>query len=238
MVNTSKNEKTVLRNTTKETPDVKTSSVEVKDVTESAKFSCLTAGNSINFADNNSSEVKLLSSLQHEGKPIFQGFTEDGKNIFGGNLSATRSQVLKTLMVSGCIPSEVNSNQQNPYDDISKQDWHYNFILAATSKAIVEGYKEKSGRTFKPDRVITRIEALKMISLISGIKKAPENCDSNPFTDIDTNHWGFEISRDAYCSNLVVGKTIDEKRYLFPDEELLRSDLAIWLYNSVAINTK
>lgn len=138
-------------------------------------------------------------------------------------------------MISSCTPFGINSNQTNIPKDVKDSDWFYDYVAAAIQLEIVEGYNDN---TFKPGKETSRIEAIKMMAVISGIEKASAECEEKPFVDVSEDHWGYSISRDAYCSGIVAGKTIKGKRYLFPDVEIKRKELATLIYNYYVTETK
>ena len=115
------------------------------------------------------------------------------------------------------------------------KEWNSAYIMSARKLKIVEGFKDN---TYKPYQDSTRAEAIKMMSIISGIKKAPESCEKQPFVDVDAKHWVSGIARDAFCSGITAGKTIGGKRYLLPDEPITREEMAVLIYNFYVSNTQ
>ena len=53
------------------------------------------------------------------------------------------------------------------FTDMRLEDWHYNYVASLYSRAIIDGYPDK---TFRPERTVTTGEALKMILLAAGFE--------------------------------------------------------------------
>ncbi len=59
-------------------------------------------------------------------------------------------------------------------------------------KQNIDGYDDN---TFKPDNLITRAEAVKIINSILG--RTDYRNEKNPFTDVKTSHWAYKQILEA-----------------------------------------
>lgn len=89
----------------------------------------------------------------------------------------------------------------NVFTDItSSSTIYFNSIEYLKSKGVISGYPDG---TFKPDNVINRAEALKMIMLATG--KDGESTIDMSFPDVNVDDWFFGFVRKALESGLVEG---------------------------------
>ena len=67
------------------------------------------------------------------------------------------------ILFKGAKINTDSSGVENPFTDVSPDDWYYDYVLAAYKNKIVEGYPLEDGtRVFKPEQSITRAEFAKI----------------------------------------------------------------------------
>ena len=91
------------------------------------------------------------------------GYEEsNGTYTFRPLKDCSRAEIITFIYnVKGGKPVE---NTGNPFADIKKGEWYYDFILWGYENNIISGYEENDGTyTFKPDRVCSRAEVATML---------------------------------------------------------------------------
>lgn len=77
------------------------------------------------------------------------------------------------------------SPQENTFYDVSSNDWFYNYVTFAAYHQMVSGYGDGN---FKPNKNVTRAEAMKIIALATGFDLPLEVPDSI-FSDVPNDAW-------------------------------------------------
>ncbi|MFH1720799.1 MAG: S-layer homology domain-containing protein [Patescibacteria group bacterium] len=91
------------------------------------------------------------------------------------------------------------------FKDVTTGEWYANYIYKAREAGIVDGYKDG---TFKPNDLISRAEAVKMLSNamqqveIMGERQEIENLD---FEDVSGEDWYFDSIKEARSLGIVQG---------------------------------
>lgn len=209
------------------TPDILTGDIDIADILSLERFECLDAITPVIFPDTDNRTVNTLAGVGYLEKAIVEGRLVDNIAQYVGGGFATRSEGLKMLMVASCTP--YNLSFEAIFVDIGLSDWHRPFVGSARKLNLVQGY---AGNFYRPNQAMTRAEAIKIMAKIIGIPEAGEDCQGNPFVDIDENHWAYGISRDAFCGGISAGKMIGGQRYLLPDERINRYEMATLIYNA------
>jgi hypothetical protein len=57
---------------------------------------------------------------------------------------------------------------ENPFSDISENEWFTDFVLTAAKKGIVEGMEKDGVRYFAPHKPLTRAEMAKVVVKVFG----------------------------------------------------------------------
>lgn len=116
--------------------------------------------------------------------------------------------VLCTLMAN--VGVTLAETEMLPFKDVTMDNPNFQAIVALKEKGIISGYPDG---TFKPNQVVNRAEALKMIygiedlktwSAVDGAIFGGATVDV-PFTDIDKNAWYFEYLQRAMNDGVVKG---------------------------------
>lgn len=90
-------------------------------------------------------------------------------------------------------------NSDVVFIDVPVNHASYQAISFLAEEGIVAGYPDGS---FKPDQVVSRVEAIKMI--LEGIDASPEAC-SLPFSDTSNSEWYKDYLCIAYAGDIVSG---------------------------------
>jgi len=108
----------------------------------------------------------------------------------------------------------ININHREIPREFSDIDYDSPYLESTTylkNIGLIEGY---SDGTFKPNQVVNRAEAVKMILGIKGLNVwdkaegpifAGAHPDNLPFSDVDKNAWYYPYLKDAYANELVQG---------------------------------
>lgn len=110
------------------------------------------------------------------------------------------------------------------YRDIEGH-WAEKAISALTAKNWINGYEQLR---FEPDRVITRAEAVAVLS------KAFQLKESRPqrFTDVPKNHWAYDAIARATASGIVSGYSDMSFR---PNRYVTRAEMTVMIGNALGI---
>lgn len=83
------------------------------------------------------------------------------------------------------VGAAIMTGTQTDFTDVTDSNANYTAIMYLKAHGVIGGYPDGS---FKPDQVVNRAEALKIILLGSGIEVAPA-VDLEPFRDITRTEW-------------------------------------------------
>ena len=99
------------------------------------------------------------------------------ENTFSPNVGCTRGQVVTFLWRAANEPEPEST--ENPFDDVSPDDYYFKAVLWAVGKEITMG---TSNSTFSPNATCTRAQ---IVTLMYRAKGCPGPLsDNNPFTDV------------------------------------------------------
>jgi predicted DNA-binding antitoxin AbrB/MazE fold protein len=102
-------------------------------------------------------------------------------------------------MITKLLEVEIVEDAQNPFSDISESTTYSESILTLKKLGIIKGYDDG---TFKPQRSVTRAEALKIILMTAGV---PESMEQSIFTDVDNEQWFTKFVMAANKLGIVKG---------------------------------
>ena len=158
------------------------------------------------------------------------GHQVDNRFFFHPDRGITRGDFVVWLCsVVGIEPTE---DAQTLYADTDIPDWMKGFLHAATEAGIIQGSPSASATTtsyFHPHNPVTRIEAIRMISIALG----PEGHDddlTDLFQDIDQiPGWGRNNVKHLHELQIITG---DTNGYLHPRRNISRAETAEMLYKA------
>ncbi len=120
---------------------------------------------------------------------LLEGY-EDGS--FRPDKSITRAEAAKILALALKLPK--TQSKDRPFPDVKPGVWYADYITLLQESGVIDGYEDG---TYRPERNITRAEAVKMIILIT--KNAPKGLELYnlqhygycPFIDIKKSLWAY-----------------------------------------------
>ncbi len=101
--------------------------------------------------------IESISALYEKG--VVSGKDEDS---YDPGASVTRAEFIK--MIAGALKVE-GTGIENPFTDISADDWYYEYVLSAYEKGITGGVTET---TFAPNDTVTREMAATLLKRAAG----------------------------------------------------------------------
>ena len=121
----------------------------------------------------------------HVFRPAIEGLVQAG--VISGNPDGTfrpsdpvnRAAMLKMLyLASGKTPAPAS---RTCFPDVQQGSWYESFVCDAAVQAYVKGYTDG---TFKPERPVSRAEALKMVLVVFGMASSAPVTGTLTYTDI------------------------------------------------------
>lgn len=117
---------------------------------------------------------------------IISGYPD---GTFGPAKGITRAEF--AVIIYKAYNLQPNNSINVSLTDISSH-WSRTYVTVSVQNGVVSGYEDK---TFRPDRQVTRAEAVTMISNASGRSLAP--LGSQDFTDVPATHWAYRFIMNA-----------------------------------------
>jgi peptidoglycan DL-endopeptidase CwlO len=159
-------------------------------------------------------EIKDLST-----QGIIDGFHNE-PSIFKPNQLITRAEAAK--MLSETFNLEATSTQT--YIDVDSSHWAYDYIAAATSNGLFEGYDNGE---FKPNDPITRGE---IAALFTRAFNLPSQHTAETFTDLKESHWAYDDIQTLSASSITTGYS---NQTFKPSKQTTRSEFTVFLYRAL-----
>lgn len=189
------------------------------------------------------SDVKVANNgfVKEPTAPVKDGFEFDGwfadaalKNKFDFSSKITKDLTLYaawTERKTETQPSETpdpkpsdepeKTDAENPFDDVSKDDWYYNDVISAVKKGLFTG---TDGKTFDPNGIITRAMFVTVLYRADG---KPEVNKSIPFDDVSADDYYADAVIWAHQNGIVNG--VSETEFA-PNESITREQIAAILF--------
>lgn len=121
---------------------------------------------------------------------------------------------------------EEPTTTENPFPDVSENDWYYKAVLWAAENGITTGY---SDGTFKPNTTCTRAE---IVTFIWRMQDKPEAKDSeNSFPDVTEGMWYYDAVLWAAEEGITTGFNDGTFK---PDNTCTRAEIVTFLYREFA----
>jgi len=154
----------------------------------------------------------------------------DGEGRFRPGDDITRAELLAaTLNYAG-----IAATGECTFSDVSVDHWAYGYIAAAVNAGIVFGFPNG---TFRPDKSVTRAEAITMINRALGIT---EMDSGTTFSDVPQSHWAYGTitaaatgRNDTIEEESIIEQNKEERGNVVPgtDEEALPEEKLALIYN-------
>ncbi|MFH2033581.1 MAG: S-layer homology domain-containing protein [Candidatus Margulisiibacteriota bacterium] len=133
--------------------------------------------------------------------------------------------LVRTMAVSPEVWSEARFESR--FSDVKSNHWALPYINIASQLSIVKGYPNG---TFRPSKVVSRAEAVAIITRYSELKNLGEVLPESIFTDIDPNFWAHEYIVAAYKAGML--DHITDPRFFDPHAPIPRDEATYILYKS------
>ena len=114
----------------------------------------------------------------------------------------------------------INTSSGKLFDDVSTNDWFYDYVAALSAKGIVGGM---GNNTFKPNANITRAQFVKMLACMAGVNVMTYG--SSGFNDVDDTQWYAPYISWAKTMGIAGGSGGNFK----PNANITRQDMAVML---------
>lgn len=122
-----------------------------------------------------------------------------GDGTFGPNDPVTRGQIMK--MALEAFGQDTSAATGSNFTDVSTTDWFNEYVATGTAIGIVKGYDDG---TFKPEKTVTRGEALKIILEAAGFTDLSDTTGN--FSDVDAvRDWFAKYTAFAKKAGFVSG---------------------------------
>lgn len=180
-------------------------------------FEELAHSNTVNYGDLSD---QMLSDY---AKYLLDNGIILGKNPteFGPKDMMTRAEVLRSLVQARCDKFTLMPVTAKPFPDVSTSHPDAIYIDAAKRANIVNGYKEDG--TYRPDKFISRAEALKVVvQEVLGSEIRSFDGPINPFTDVGNSEWYVNYVRFGVAAGLI---DVPGDKMFYPNEPMSREEI-------------
>lgn len=162
-------------------------------------------------------EIEYLATVD-----VIQGYPD---KTFKPERTLTRAEMV-TLLARATATSDAFSESTFSYfKDVVKTHWAKKYIEYAVQKRWVKGFPDG---TFKPNKTLTRAEAITILSRFEGLK-VRETIAVSPFDDVSTKHWAYKdiaLAKDVGWLNYI------KEANLFPNKGMSRAEAAYVLFRT------
>ncbi|MCD8066735.1 MAG: leucine-rich repeat protein [Oscillospiraceae bacterium] len=153
---------------------------------------------------------------------VEQGITTGTSNTtFSPETACTRAQAVTFLWRAAGSPE---ASGENPFADISEDDYYYTAVLWAVENGITTG---TSDTAFSPDATCTRAEIVTFLYRASG--ETAEAAET--FTDVTADAWYAEAVAWAAAEGITTGTT---ETTFTPEASCTRGQIVTFLYRDMA----
>ena len=147
--------------------------------------------------------------------------------LFKPKSKCTRAQVVTFLYRMAGEPAVTIDN---PFTDVTEEDYYYNAVLWAYENGITTGYASEPG-LFKPKAVCTRCQVVTFMYRMMG---EPEVTIENPFTDVKPSAYYYNAVLWAYENGITTGVASDPSKFM-PKNNCVRRQVVTFLYRLAQI---
>ncbi len=117
------------------------------------------------------------------------------------------------------------SKRQCQFPDLQNTEWYFSYVCNALTNGTIQGYPDG---LFRPEQTINRAEALKIITLHSGL--TANNLEESPYSDTNPQDWFFPYAQLSKSRTWIV-PTRDNQ--LLPANSLTRGEFALIVYRTI-----
>lgn len=172
------------------------------------------------FSDVPDSHAHYTAIEFLRSRGIINGY-EDG--TFKPDRSVSRAEFLKIVLLSSGNPILTGDLDRSGFTDVSLSAWYAGYVNRALALGVASGYPDG---LFRPDRTVSRIEAVKMILRSNRITEASLSSEAS-FSDIDAGSWAVPYARFAQAAHLF---DVIPGNLMRPNEAMTRAQVAEMVY--------
>ena len=185
-------------------------------VTVSPKSASRGATVAITAKPNTGYELVSVTALDSSKKTITLTDKGNGKYTF----TMPSSEVTVNAVFQSIQPNEPETPWNNPFTDVSENEWHYDAVRFVHENGLMNGY---GNNTFAPDANLSRA----MLAQILYNKEGRPAASGIVFTDVTSDAWNSEAVAWAAARGIVSGYG----NGLFgPNDHITREQLAVMLW--------
>jgi hypothetical protein len=172
------------------------------------------------FSDVPDSHPNYTAISFLRSRSIINGY-EDG--TFRPDRPVSRVEFLKIVLLASGNPVVAGDLDRSAFSDVPMGTWYFGFVNRALALGVASGYPDG---LFRPDRTVSRIEAIKMMLRSNRITEASLSSDAS-YSDIEAGSWAVPYARFAQIARLfdsIPGNL------LRPNEAMTRGQVAEMVY--------
>ena len=179
------------------------------------------------FSDEDNSEYRDLI-IKFADIGIVDGF-EDGS--FKPSQEMTRTEFLKVALISHCYEYKDEDPSSLEYRDVDQSSWQAKVIKKAQELGMINGDLDETGnKIFRPDDIISKAEAIKILMRISKIQA--QQVEQTTYSDI-TVAWHTSYIENGEALGLFDAE--DDEYSFSPDSGVKREEMVDLIYRLVQL---
>ncbi len=172
------------------------------------------------FSDVSDSHPNFTAIQFLRSRGIINGY-EDG--TFKPDRAVSRAEFLKIVLLSSGNPILTGDLDRSGFSDVLLSAWYAGYVNRALALGVASGYPDG---LFRPDRTVSRIEAVKMMLRSNRITEASLSTDAS-FSDIESGSWAIPYARFAQVAHLFDALP---GNLMHPNEAMTRAQVAEMVY--------
>lgn len=182
-----------------------------------------TADNDGNITPSGSSSVRENSDKTYAITPN-DGYIISDVLVDGESMGALDRFTFENVRRAHTIEAvfDVQSDADEIFDDVSKEDWFYTAVMHMNSRKMMTG---TGADNFSPYDNTTRAM---VATIIHNMDQQPEGSDENRFNDVDAGLWYTNAILWASQNGLIVGTGGNRFE---PNADITREQLIVMMYN-------
>ena len=125
-----------------------------------------------------------------------------GNKVYAPKRDVTRAELASILVRIGKMRGLINKNENITFSDVENGKWYTEDVITASKLGLIKGYTDNS---FKPDRKVSRAEAVIMINRM--LERNPDEVLEfknlkSPFKDLKENYYAYYNILEAGVSHM------------------------------------
>ncbi|HLG25366.1 MAG TPA: S-layer homology domain-containing protein, partial [Candidatus Gracilibacteria bacterium] len=180
----------------------------------------------VSFPDVSEKTVNFNAVEYLKAKGIVSGYPD---GTFQPDKTINRAEAVKMVLLASATPLE--SNELLGFPDVSSGDWFFQYVRAAVTADIIEGYPDGS---FKPANNINVAESLKIILLSFKVTLGTPP-STKPYPDVDADTWYAHYADYGKLKQLIW--PLDDG-LLHADRDITRGEFAQIIYRLMYMKEK